>query len=108
MSVQSYRDRLAAFFRDRPGEWVDGMRLAPIAGIYAWRSRCSDLRKLGMVIENRQRVERLHDANCPAWLAWDIPGACRCERLRRITISEYRYVPPPEAEQQTLPMETRA
>lgn len=48
-------DRLEAFFRSRPNVWIDGMQLSKVAGQYAWRSRCSDLRKRGMTIENRQR-----------------------------------------------------
>ena len=64
-------DRLAAYFADRAGQWIDGMRLAQIAGGYAWRSRCADLRKRGMVIENRQR-----------------------KRQDGTVISEYRFVPP--------------
>lgn len=67
---QSLTDRLAAYFKARPGTWIDGMELSHVAGGYAWRSRCADVRrKYGMTIENRQRRER-----------W-------------ITISEYRYVP---------------
>ena len=49
-------DRLAAYFTAHPNQWIDGMELARIAGSYAWRSRCADLRKRGMVIENRQRT----------------------------------------------------
>lgn len=54
--TQSLTAKLASFFEAHEGEWIDGMRLAGIAGSYAWRSRCSDLRtKFGMRIENRQR-----------------------------------------------------
>jgi hypothetical protein len=56
---QSLNDRLEAFFRSRPNEWIDGKWLANIAGGYGWRSRCSDLRRQrGMTIENRQQVRR--------------------------------------------------
>ena len=67
--------RLAAFFRERPGCWVDGRALAPIAGSYAWRTRISDLRRAPFVMttENRQRTIQTED------------GA--------VTISEYRYLP---------------
>jgi hypothetical protein len=73
--------RLAAFFRERPGCWIDGRRLGPIAGSYAWRTRISDLRRapFHMQIENRIRSIRTED------------GA--------ITISEYRYAPPPTVAQ---------
>jgi hypothetical protein len=65
----TYCDRLAELFTSRPGEWIDGMELARTAGIYAWRSRASDIRRRGMTIENRQRREGQR------------------------TVSEYRYVP---------------
>jgi hypothetical protein len=52
-------DRLQAFLEARPNEWVDGLALAQIAGAYAWRTRLSDLRQRGLVIENRvRRVEQ--------------------------------------------------
>ena len=50
----SLNDRLAAYFRARPNRWIDGRDLADVAGAYAWRSRCADLRKRGMRIENKQ------------------------------------------------------
>lgn len=72
--------RLAAFFRERPGHWVDGRALAPIAGSYAWRTRISDLRRAPflMTIENRQRT--IETESGP------------------LVISEYRLVPPTVAE----------
>ena len=73
------RDQLAAYFRDpdNAGYWLDGRELATIAGAYAWRSRVSDCRtQLGMQIVNRPRVLKTNSGN--------------------ITISEYRYVPPPD------------
>lgn len=63
-----YLDRLAAFFRQHPGEWIDGMVIAQTSGCYAWRTRISECRTLlGLTIENRQR------------------------RIGRRRISEYRY-----------------
>lgn len=50
----SFNDRLERFLRARRGKWIDGIRLASVAGVYAWRSRCSDLRKRGLNIQNRQ------------------------------------------------------
>lgn len=41
----SYTDTLIALFTSRPGEWIDGLTLARVAGAYAWRSRCSDARR---------------------------------------------------------------
>ncbi len=69
---------LARFFDARQGEWIDGRRLAQIAGAYAWRSRVSDLRKqpYAMPIENRQLRMTAADG---------VP----------FTVSEYRYVPSP-------------
>jgi hypothetical protein len=68
-------DRLEAYFKARPDQWIDGMELSQVAGCYAWRSRASDLRKRGLVIENRQR--RIRTA----------AGSTR-------VVSEYRYVAP--------------
>lgn len=67
--MSTFRDAVAAHFKAHAGEWLDGMTLAQIGGQYAWRSRVSDARKLGLTIENRQR------------------------RVGRRVISEYRYLP---------------
>lgn len=68
--------RLAAYFAERPEQWIDGRELMRVAGSYAWRTRASQLRKppYGMVIENRVRTVTQADG----------------EWWRR---SEYRYVP---------------
>lgn len=73
MSKQStYRDRVAQYFREHAGRWIDGLALEQIGGRYAWRSRISDCRThLRMDIRNRQREAQ--------------DGA---------TISEYCYLPP--------------
>lgn len=65
-------EQLAAYFRARPGQWIDGERLE-FAGKYAWRTRVSDCRKppFNMRIDNRVRR---------------VPGSGR-------KISEYRYTP---------------
>ena len=66
----TFRDAVAAYFRSRPGVWVDGRALASIGGAYAWRSRVADCRVgLRMNIVNRQR------------------------KVGRVTISEYRFLP---------------
>jgi len=65
----TFRDAVADLFRSRPGAWIDGLSLAQVGGAYAWRTRTSECRQLGMTIENRQRKEG------------------------RRTVSEYRYVP---------------
>lgn len=55
--------RLAAYFRERPHTWIDGQRLGPIAGLYAWRTRLSELRRppFNMRLENRLRSVRRDD-----------------------------------------------
>lgn len=66
--------RLAAYFEAHPDRWIDGLELARIAGSYAWRSRCSDLRRApyGMQIDNRVRTVEVE------------PG-------RKVKVSEYRF-----------------
>jgi hypothetical protein len=71
----SLADRLESFFRSRPSEWVDGRELARIAGAYGWRTRCSDLRKRGMDIQNRCRRVKLPTG-------------------QTVTVSEYRFNAP--------------
>ena len=68
-------DVLAAYFKRRPHVWIDGKELATVAGGYAWRSRCADLRRapFNMRIENRQQRIKTPSG--------------------KFTISEYRYVP---------------
>ena len=72
--VHTFTRRLAAFFRARPHQWIDGRSLE-FAGRYAWRTRVSDLRRAPyfMTIRNRQR--RIAVAG------------------RRFVVSEYRFEP---------------
>jgi hypothetical protein len=65
----SFVQAVAEYFRHRPNIWVNGMDLSHVGGCYAWRSRVSDCRRLGMTIENRQRPSHGQ------------------------TVSEYRFVP---------------
>jgi hypothetical protein len=59
-TVQTYRDRVAAYFKAKPGQWIDGLEIARVGGVYAYRTRISDCRQeLGMTIENK--VIRLDD-----------------------------------------------
>lgn len=68
----TFRDDVAALFRARPNQWIDGLDVATVGGAYAWRSRVSNCRtELGMVIENRVRT---------------VPG-------KSTRVSEYRFVP---------------
>ena len=71
----SLTDRLEAYFRERPNVWIDGRELATIAGAYAWRSRCADVRRRGHQIDNRQRRVKKSDGTS-------------------YVISEYRYTAP--------------
>lgn len=81
--TQTLNDRLAAHFHSHPLQWIDGKVLATIAGGYGWRSRCSDLRKRGMTIENQQRrIKRV--VVMPSGIGYDAGF---------YTVSEYRYVP---------------
>jgi hypothetical protein len=75
---ETLADRLEAFFREHPRRWFDGRRLGDIAGGYGWRTRCSDLRKRGMDIRNRQTPMTNSDG-----LRWKL--------------SEYAYYPAGEA-----------
>jgi hypothetical protein len=50
-------DKLEAYLKARPNQWIDGKRFETVAGGYGWRTRVSDLRrKRGMRIENRVRT----------------------------------------------------
>lgn len=73
MPRKAFTELVAAYFKSRPGVWVDGRELATVGGSYAWRSRISNCRtELGMEIQNRQRRVKAADGS-------------------RFTISEYRY-----------------
>lgn len=87
-----YRESVAAYFRARPGQWIDGLVFEGIGGKYAWRTRVSECRKLGMTIDNRQRQR--HDLACVSRAG----GECNC---RPYTVSEYRFVPTPPAQETT-------
>lgn len=53
MSV-AYRDRVAAFLRARPNEWVSAYTLMEIGGTLAFRTRVSEVRRLhGWRIDNK-------------------------------------------------------
>ena len=50
----NYRARVAAYFTARPRRWINGLALAGVGGVYAWRTRVSEWRvQLGMQSENR-------------------------------------------------------
>jgi hypothetical protein len=62
--------QLAAYFKARPGQWIDGRELAAHFGYAGWRTRISNCRQqYGMAIENHVTVEG------------------------RFKVSRYRYVP---------------
>ena len=76
----SYRDAVAHYFKAHPNQWIDGLELARIGGAYAWRTRVSECRDLGMQIENDVR---------------QMPNARR-------KVSLYRFVPPSQPTQAAL------
>jgi len=62
----TFRDAVAALFRQHPGEWISSYRLETVGGRMAWRTRVSDCRlELGMPIDNRQ--ERDDDGRCQSF-----------------------------------------
>ena len=67
-------DKAEALFRAHPGEWLDGMRFAAVAGRYASRSRIAECRTVrGMTIDHRSRRVTAHG--------------------QTFMVSEYRWVP---------------
>lgn len=66
--------RLARFFLEHRGEWIDGRRLQAIAGAYAWRTRISDLRHAPWLLDIENRVRTV-----------DVDG-------ETFKVSEYRLV----------------
>ena len=46
-------ERTARFFRRNRRRWLSALTLLRVGGALAWRTRVSDCRKLGMVIEQR-------------------------------------------------------
>lgn len=75
MAHQSFTDRVACYFTAWPNRWIESTALEAIGGRCGWRTRVSDVRQRGMVIENRQRTVKRADGS-------------------RFVISEYRYSPP--------------
>jgi hypothetical protein len=68
-------DKLEAFLRARPNEWIDGRVIAEVAGYAGYRNRITDLRLLrGLRIDNDKRPFRREDG-------------------KTVTKSYYRYVP---------------
>ncbi len=66
----SFRQNARNLLASRPGEWVNALDIAKVAGAMAWRTRLSELRTIdGLTVENRQR------------------------KVGKITVSEYRLIP---------------
>lgn len=76
---QTLRDAVAAHFRAHPNQWVSAYTLMEIGGRMAWRTRVSDVRRMGFTIENQ--VQR------------DAHGVAQ---------SFYRYTPPTALKQAGL------
>ena len=79
MAQRSYTltDRLAAYFRARPMEMIDAIKLEAVGGRQGWRTRCSELRRAPHFMTIQNSIRR-----------W--PSG----RKR----SMYRYVPPQPAQ----------
>jgi predicted secreted protein len=80
---QALRDRVAEFLKRNPNRWIAATSFEPVGGRQAWRTRLSECRVLGMTIENRVRTITRDDGS-------------------KYKLSEYRYVPPSQPEQQRL------
>ena len=53
--------KVARYFLDRPGRWIDANDLSYVGGRCAWRTRISDARKrYGLTITNRWRTVHTH------------------------------------------------
>lgn len=82
-TMSTFTEKVAKHFQQHPRVWIDCRELAQIGGFMAWRSRISECRTtLGMTIENRLR------------------------KAGKVTVSEYRWVPPSHPEQ--LPLQETA
>jgi hypothetical protein len=57
----TFRDAVASVLKARAGQWVPWYELAAVGGACGWRTRLSEARRLGMVIENKveQRADRV-------------------------------------------------
>ncbi len=55
----NYRERVEAYFRQHPNEWVPASTLFIVGGRCAWRTRVADARRIfegeGAVLQNRQQ-----------------------------------------------------
>lgn len=75
MNRQTFNDRVEAYFKARPGQWISAQSLEFVGGRQAWRTRVSDVRReRNMTIENRTRRVKSYDGTV-------------------YTASEYRYTP---------------
>lgn len=84
----SLADRLEAYFKARPGVWLDGHELIRIAGTFGLRSRISDVRARGLDIENRLRHETRDGVT--------------------YTVTEYKFTPAMPTKPGDLPFDFRA
>jgi hypothetical protein len=98
----SFTQAVYDYLTARPGVWVNAVTLERIGGRCAWRTRVSEVRRQlhregSGTIANKQTLVREHQAGCPALQAWDVPGACNCDRLKVFKVSEYRFEPADDA-----------
>jgi hypothetical protein len=56
-SADTMTDAVAAYLKQRPGQWVSALDLAHVGGYLSWRTRVSDARREHhMTIENRTEM----------------------------------------------------
>jgi hypothetical protein len=63
LNPTSLTGRVYALLDAHRGQWVDGREIAQVGGYAGWSARVRDLRKLGFVVENRQRTMKLATSN---------------------------------------------
>lgn len=74
-SPKTFNDRLAAYLRARPNVWIDAHDLMRVGGVFAFRTRLSDLRRAPYLMTIENEIQR-----------------CRTSTGQRFTKSLYRYV----------------
>ena len=56
--TDTFTAAVADLFKRYPNQWIDGLEVAKVGGVYAYRTRISDCRRapFNLTIENRQRM----------------------------------------------------
>ena len=64
MSRAAFLDRVEAYFKARPLQWIHAREFETVGGRQAWRSRIAECRtQRGMDIENRQERRTVEDGS---------------------------------------------